>query len=149
MQNFTSWMKSDIEEGVLGLPTAEARTAFVDLRDLALAAERVILDSKHRGKHYEIVGPEALSHAEITAILSRELGRLIEYQALSQEAYIQQQIQAGWSPAAAQWTAYLYELVRTGKEAALSTDFEYITGHPGRSFATFVNDYKQTWGAPH
>jgi len=149
MQNFINWMKNDIEEGFLRLPTAQAKTTFLDLRDLALVAEQAILEPKHRGKHYEIVGPEALSHAEVASILSEELGWNIEYQALSDKAYIQQQIDRGWSPGAAEWTAYLYKLVRTGKEAELSSDFTTIRGYSGRSLTTFVRDHKTLWGHAH
>ena len=148
MQNFTSWMKIDIEAGFLGLPTADAQTAFVDLRDLALAAEQTILDRKHRGKHYEIVGPEALNHAEVASILSEELGWKVEYGAISEESYLQQQEKAGWSPASAKWTAYLYELVRTGKEAKLSSDFSNMMEQSARTFRTFVRDHKKSWGQP-
>lgn len=147
MQNFIHWMRDDIRKNrQLRLPAGQAKTAFLDLRDLGRAAHQVLLHApRHAGKTYEIVGPDIISHQEVCRILSELLKFPVSYEAISEASYMKQQVQAGWSEEAARWTAYLYQLVRTGKEAHPSGDLQRLTGNSGYTFTEFAEDHLTYW----
>jgi len=59
----------------------EAKVSTVDVRDnaAAAAAAAALTGEGHAGKTYTLTGPEALSHAELTAELSNALSRAITF----------------------------------------------------------------------
>lgn len=83
MQNVLAYWNPIMEQGVYPVPYAvEARLSVVDLEDVAEAAALVLTEPGHTGATYELAGPEALSQVEVAAILSRQLGRRVQAQAV-------------------------------------------------------------------
>jgi len=60
-------------------PLVDARVSLIDVRDVSSVAARVLIESGHQGKHYELTGGESLSNEEIAAFLSLALGRRINH----------------------------------------------------------------------
>jgi len=56
-----------------------ARTSFIDVRDIAVVATKALTAPGHTGKTYELNGPEALTYAEVAAKISRASGRKVQY----------------------------------------------------------------------
>jgi uncharacterized protein YbjT (DUF2867 family) len=80
MQNILGNWDLIVEKGIFQIPyPVGTRISMVDLQDVAEVAAKVILDRKHTGATYELVGPEALSQEEVAKAISTELG--IEVQA--------------------------------------------------------------------
>ena len=73
----------------------EGRVSQIDIRDVAAAAVRVLLEDGHAGKTYTLTGPEALSQTRIAEILSATLGRPIHYVNLPPEQMRQALLEAG------------------------------------------------------
>lgn len=53
--------------------------AFNDAEDVAAVAAVALTEEGHEGEIYEVGGPEALSFAEVTAILSEVAGREVRF----------------------------------------------------------------------
>lgn len=76
MQNLLAGWKNIMAEGVLRVPySVEAKFSFLDLEDLAEAAQMVLTESGHENAVYELAGTAPTSHTEAAEILSRVLGR--------------------------------------------------------------------------
>lgn len=59
MQNFTNWLGGTlISEGKLYLPTGNARTAFVDVRDIAAVVIQTLLQTGHENRLYNLTSDE-------------------------------------------------------------------------------------------
>ena len=56
-----------------------ARTSFIDVRDVAAVAARTLTSPGHAGKTYELNGPEALTYAEVAGKITRASGRTVQY----------------------------------------------------------------------
>src|SRR5260370_14256678 len=56
-----------------------ARTSFVDVRDIAVVAAKALAGGEHSGKTYELNGPEALTYAELAEKISKHAGRAVQY----------------------------------------------------------------------
>jgi uncharacterized protein YbjT (DUF2867 family) len=57
----------------------DSRNAFIDVRDIAAIAAKVLAGSGHAGKIYELNGPEALSYAELAQRIAKAAGREVQY----------------------------------------------------------------------
>jgi nucleoside-diphosphate-sugar epimerase len=61
--------------GSFYIPGGDAKVSFVDVRDIAAVASKVLMEHdegemRHFGKAYNITGPEALSYYQAAEILS-------------------------------------------------------------------------------
>jgi uncharacterized protein YbjT (DUF2867 family) len=61
--------------------------AHVDARDVAAVAVAALTGAGHVGQTYHITGPEALTYGQLTAVLSKAIGRPVFYDA-SPERYL-------------------------------------------------------------
>ncbi len=77
MLNQAEWIKS---RACLVGCAGEGRVGLVAADDVARAAAIVLTERDEHGANYELTGPEALSMAEMAAVLSEVLGRTITYQ---------------------------------------------------------------------
>jgi uncharacterized protein YbjT (DUF2867 family) len=88
LQNIAAHWDQILEQGRYLVPYAvETRLGMVDLEDVAAAAAVVLTQPGHTGATYELAGAEALSQTEVAAILSQQLGRLVQAETMSLEAW--------------------------------------------------------------
>ena len=86
MQHLELIWKKVLETGIHAMPfNIHAKFNVADLRDLAEATAIVATRPDHLYATYELAGPEALSQRDMTAVISRVLGRKIRAEALSLE----------------------------------------------------------------
>ena len=68
------------EDGVIRGPAGDGRAAVVSHADIARAAVAVLLDPHaHAGRTYDLTGPEALTFAEMAAVISEVSGRDVRF----------------------------------------------------------------------
>src|ERR1700757_3599539 len=80
MQNILTYYAPGIRtQGVFYAAMGNARTSFIDVRDVASVAANTLTSPKHTGKAYELNGPEALTYAEVAAKITRASGRKVQY----------------------------------------------------------------------
>jgi uncharacterized protein YbjT (DUF2867 family) len=150
MQNFTTgFAGSSIRaEGVIRLPAADARCAFVDVEDIAAVAAAALTGDEHAGQAYAVTGPEALTHAEVARRISEAAGRTVEYLDVPDAAFRSALATAGTPPAQVEYMATLFAGVRAGLAARVTGDVEAVLGRPATSFAAFARREAGSWGSP-
>ena len=79
MQGLLAFRQSILSEHRFFAPAGEARVSIIDVRDIAAVAAAALTENGHHGKTYDLTGPEALTHAEMAAQLSEELGIAIRF----------------------------------------------------------------------
>jgi NAD(P)H dehydrogenase (quinone) len=88
---FAEWLlyvAAMIREGKLHLPFGTGRHAPIAAEDQGRVIAGILEDPEpHRGKVYPLFGPVEYSYAEIAQVLSRVLGREIEYKQVSFEDF--------------------------------------------------------------
>ena len=85
----------DPQRDVLVLPIQAARLVPVSIEDVAKVITKLLVETGHDGKIYEMTGPDALTMPEACAIVSEVVGRQISYVNVSMEAYQQGLVGAG------------------------------------------------------
>ncbi|MEM6789188.1 MAG: NmrA family NAD(P)-binding protein [Myxococcota bacterium] len=124
------------------LPTGERGVAFVDCRDIALCAARILLEQTlretWRGRSFELTGPTAVTASQIAQILEDTSGREIawvdgaeDFSAHAKSIGVPDGIQAVYREAAEGWFADVRD-----------SEFVEITGRYPTSFAKFAFDHR-------
>ena len=132
------------DDGVLPLPTSDARIAFVDARDIAAVAVAALLDpDASTGAAYEITGPEALTLKEVADLVAAASGRPVE----AADPPIEDAV-AGLEPWFAGLLTDVFVRVREGVFGEISGDVERIAGRSPISVATFVQEHADMWRQP-
>jgi uncharacterized protein YbjT (DUF2867 family) len=126
-------------DGVIRGPAGDGRVAAVAQRDIADAATAVLLDpAAHQGATYDLTGPEALSLAEVAALLTEAEGRAISYHDETiNEAYASR---ASYGAPDWQLDAWVstYTAIASGELAGVTDDVERLSGHPPTGFAELL-----------
>jgi len=147
-QNFSDAYRRDIvEDDRVYVPAGDGVVAFVDTRDLGLAAARVFENSAaHRGQAYRLTGPRTFSFEQAAALLSAATGRPIRYVPAVIAGYLWHLL-ARRKAAALQaiiWTV-LHVGLRHGDAAIVDPTLGQLIGQPARDLETFITDSRGVW----
>jgi NAD(P)H dehydrogenase (quinone) len=127
------------EDGVIRGPAGEGTFSGVAREDIARCALAVLRDPAiHKGKTYNLTGPEELSLSRAAEVLTAGTGRTVGYHPETvEEAYSSRA-----SYGAPQWQldawVSTYTAIAAGELAGLSSDVHGLTGQDPLSLAEFL-----------
>jgi Predicted nucleoside-diphosphate-sugar epimerases len=119
----------------------EARLSFVDVRDLAEAAVRVLTEPNHQQRIYTLTGPEALRYRDLARDLSGALARPVIYHPVAPEEFETELLAAGVPPWQASAVTELQAAFATGAFARPTDDLGELLARQPRRFSDFLRDY--------
>jgi nucleoside-diphosphate-sugar epimerase len=131
--------------------TGDGRVAFVDPDDIAAVAVSCLLADQAPGTDLVLTGPEALSYAEVCAMVSALLHHPIVHRSVDVDTYSRILVEHGMPALYAPLLAGLDEAISRGSEDRVTDTVQRITGRPPRSFRAFLRDHAAelaTAGAP-
>ncbi len=142
MQNVMS-AKETIAQGQLYWDLGEGRVPAIDIRDIAECAVSVLTTDGHEGKTYDLTGPAAISFYDMAASFSEVLGHEVTYVPVPTEAAKESPMGMGYP----EWIADGFGELMAGFADNWAADkttvnVETLSGHPARSFAQFVSDFR-------
>lgn len=138
MQSFVNWYREDLEAGALYVPEGEGRVSYIDARDVAELAAKILLNPMifHR-QVLEVTGSRAFSNAETMSFLSFHASRRLNYVPVTEDVLAR-------SPRVLKISRWEQELimsrhhaVKTGQLSWVSAHFEKIMGREPRRFEDF------------
>lgn len=144
MQNFANFYGNSIKiQGAFYAPAGDARISLVDVRDIAAVAVNALTSTngKHEGKAHNITGGEALSHGQAAEILSKQLGKKVNYVNVSDEDARKGMKDMGMDEWTINSVIALFEFAKAGHWSAISPVTEQITGNKPISFSQYAGDY--------
>ena len=146
MQNFLA-MTGAISKGVLPHIAREGRVGYVDTRDVAAVADRVLAEPEgHEGATYLLTGPEALTMREVAARLSGAMGRRVRYVNVPTPVFRLALKLAGVDDWLARGLVPQFRGVVAGGHAVdVTGEVARISGRPPRAFADFARDHKEAF----
>lgn len=143
MQNFARQMATPIRETrSFAQPAADAPISFVDTRDIARVAARVLTTSGHDGRIYDITGPEALTYDQAAGILTAVLGEKVRFRGLTDDEARTDMLARGLPPGYADALIEVSRAYRNGGVERVTSAVSDLTGRPPVSFETFVRDHQ-------
>lgn len=140
--NFIGMWSAQIQAGdVVSGPYATASTAPIVETDIAAVAAHALLTDDLVGQKIPLTGPQALTNAEMVAVIGEVLGRPLRYQEVPAELVRQRLIGLGFPTAFAD--AYIaFQSATVDKPALVTHEVDKILGHPAESFAQWVSDHR-------
>ncbi len=144
-QNFSEHFLLDpVLGGIIAFPAGDVGEPFVDAEDLAEVAVAALTDPTHGRKVYQLTGPRLLTFADIAADLSHATGRLITYQPVSPEEYVELAVAHGVPAEEARPLAQLFSEVLDGRNAHTTDDITRVLGRPARDFRCCAAETAET-----
>lgn len=146
MQNLSTTHRKEIKErSEIFVPVGNAKTSFVDARDIGAVAAVALTQDSHANKNYDLTGSEALDYWQAAKILSEVLGREIQYKNPNAVYFLFETMRRGTPFMFALVMTGLYTSTRFGMAEPITNEVERLTGLKPISFKEFANDYKENW----
>ena len=144
MQNFVETSAPQADGG-LYLPAGSAKATFIDTRDIAAIAVKALIEPGHQGKEYALSGPEALSYAEVAAVMSEVSGRQIRYVDVPEAAAHQAMLDAHLPEWLVDVILELNAWSKAGGAVEITSTVQDLLGRPATTFHEFARDYADRW----
>jgi len=146
MQNFnTFWLHGIQTAGQIFLPVGKAKGSFIDARDIAAVASRLLTRDDLTNRDFDLTGPRALDHDEVAAILSQATGKAIGFTDITPDAMLLGLLGAGLP---ADYAGFLVQLLghfKAGHAERTTDAVQQITGHAPRTIEQYAKDYRASW----
>lgn len=144
-QNFSEHFLLDaVRGGEIALPAGAVTEPFIDVRDIADVAVKVLTEPGHTGKLYELTGPRLLSFADVAAEIAAESGRDVRYVLVSAEEYAAAALEYGVPADEIGALTELFARVLDGRNESVTADVERVLGRPATDFTDFARDAAAT-----
>lgn len=146
MQNFSTVNAASIrEQGAIFEAAEEARTSFVDTRDIAAIAVKALTEDGHAGQAYPITGAKAYNRAEVAAAIGQAIGKPVRYVPITDEQLRAAMAQMGAPSAYVELLSGLYQIVRAGWTEAVTDTVAQLTGRQPTTLEQFAQDHREAW----
>jgi uncharacterized protein YbjT (DUF2867 family) len=142
------YMRKGISKGRYAVPFGTTgKFASVSASDLGRVIAAILTNPEgYAGQTLELFGPEELTTLQIAEIVSRTLGRPVEYARVSGEQWIKDIRDADVEiPYLAQHINGIAEQQQDGEMAGINDTIERVTGRQPESLAEFVERNRAIW----
>lgn len=134
MQILNTTHREDIRRrGRLFMPAGNGRTSFIDVRDIAAVAVKILTEEQDRAKGellsnraYDLTGAVALTYSEVAAIFITVLSRPIHYTNPSIPTFIWQMLQQGFPLPFVLVMVGIYTTARFGLANLVTSDVQQL-----------------------
>jgi uncharacterized protein YbjT (DUF2867 family) len=145
--NLLAFAQPVAEQGVLPAPTAGARVAFVDPRDVGAVGAAVLTHSSFPDRRtLRVTGPAALSYEAVATAWSSVLGREVSFVPVTEEDARAAMAGAGLPEEMIEAYLVVYRMQRAGGLAEVSQTVPAWLGRPARSVGEFLADHQLRTG---
>ncbi|HRD95790.1 MAG TPA: SDR family oxidoreductase [Rubrivivax sp.] len=146
MQNFnTFWLQGIRSAGQILLPVGAAKGSFIDARDIAAVAARLLSSDEFVNRDFDLTGARALDHAEVAAILTQATGKSIGFTDITPEAMLHGLLGAGLPRDYSEFLVLILGYFKAGYAERTTDAVQRITGQAPRCIEQYAKDYRTSW----
>lgn len=146
MQNFhTFWLHGIQSQGQIFLPVGDAKGSFIDTRDVAAVAAKLLSSDSFVNAAHDLTGSEAFDHHQVAAILSQAAGRPIGYTDIPEDAMRQGLLGAGLPADYAEFLLVILGAFKAGFAERTTDTVRRITGQAPIRLERYAQDFKAHW----
>lgn len=146
MQYFSSYFRDSINKNhELHIPAGNARTSFIDMRDVAEIAANLLTVEKIPNRIFTLTGEQAFSIKEIADVFTKELNTEVIYSEVDDDEFKNQLKTEGWLEPSINASMAICQYVRQGWNEVITDDAVKLLGHPTTPFKQFVDDNIELW----
>ncbi len=142
MQNTTTYYAPSIRaQGAFYGAMGNARTSFVDVRDVAAVAAAALQDAAHDGRVYDLNGPEALTNTEVADMISRHAGIPVHYVDIPEAAQRQAMLDQGMPEWQVTALLELQQYYTGGQGGEVDGVLAQVLGRAPRTMDQFLQEF--------
>lgn len=146
MQNFnTFWLHGILAAKTVFLPVGEAKTSFIDARDIAAVAATLLDTDRFDNREFDLTGDESLTHAEAAALIGEAIGQTVRFQDITPEEMRKNLLGAGLPADYTEFLLMILGYLKLGAAERRTDAVATITGRAPIRFAQYARDYRQAW----
>ena len=146
MQNFNSyWLQGIRSANKISLPVGQAKTSFIDARDIAATASALLQTDEFSNRDFDLTGPESLTHGQVAGLISEATGKAITFEDSTPEALLSQLDKAGLPRDYAEFLVMILGALKQGHAERRTDAVQAITGRAPIAFAQYARDYRAAW----
>lgn len=146
MQNLSTTHCQDIRDNNdIFVPAGKGKTSFIDVRDIASVAVKVMTEPGHENKAYQLTGSKALDYYEVAQIFTKILGRQIVYTNPSIFKFAWRMYKRGLKKELIAVMLGIYTTARWGLAAKVTQDVRHLLQRSPISMEEFVRSYRASW----
>jgi uncharacterized protein YbjT (DUF2867 family) len=146
MQNFnTFWLQGIREQGVIALPVGAAKTSFIDTRDIAAVAARLLTSDDVNNRAFNLTGPEALDHAQVAAAIGEEIGKKAVFKEIEPQQLKQGLLAGGVPEDYVDFLLLIMGYLKAGYNAPVTQEVQTLLGRPPIGFRQYAHDFKASF----
>ncbi|GAA0435744.1 SDR family oxidoreductase [Lentibacillus halophilus] len=144
MQNLNTTHRKDLlYRGELFIPAGNAKTNFIDTRDIAACAAVCLTDHGYINKAYTLTGNEAITYYQAASIMSDVLHRDIIYTNPGLLEFRKAFIKRGTPKTFANVMMMLYLMTKLGTAEKVTDEAEKLLGRKPITFRQYVEDHAE------
>jgi uncharacterized protein YbjT (DUF2867 family) len=118
----------------------EAKTSYVDVRDVAAVAAKTLTSEGHAGKTYELNGPEAITQDDLAKRIAAKSGRGVQHVNIPREAHEKAMLDFGMPAWQVKALIELQDYYVSGRAATVDGTAERVLGRPARTMDAFLTE---------
>ncbi len=146
LQNFsTFWVQGIREQGKILLPAGQAKTSFIDAKDVSAVIAKLLLTNQFDNKAFDITGPQAVDHDEVAQEISSVTGKKVIYQEIPATELKKGLLSAGLPEDYSDFLLMIMGFLKEGYNAAVTTAVKDILGRGPRTLHQYAQDTKGAW----
>lgn len=146
MQNFhTFWIAGIKQDQKIYFPGGNAKTSFIDARDIASVAAVLLTTTKYDNQAFTLTGPESIDHNEVAKHLTNVSGKNIEYVDVDPKVFESSLVSAGLSKDYAAFLVMIAGALKEGFSAPILDTVKILTGKNPIYFAEYAKDFASSW----
>lgn len=146
MQNLNTTHREEIkEQGEICVPVGNAKTSFIDVRDIGAVAAQVLTEAGHTNCAYALTGGKALDYHEVAETFTDVLDKRIVYTRPSLLKFIRRSLNRGTPFTFALVMAGLYTSTRLGMADKVTSTVHDLLDRPPISLRQYIQDYAEAW----
>ncbi|MGX5826069.1 NAD(P)H-binding protein [Mesorhizobium sp. 43Arga] len=144
-QNFSEgFLIEPLLAGEVALPVGPVGEPFVDVDDIADAAEAVLTGPGHVGQLYELTGPRLLSFADAVAEIAKAVGRDIRFVRISHDEFTAAVASHELPPEIVWLLDELFTKVLDGRNESLTDGVQRVLGRAPKDFSAYATETAAT-----
>lgn len=148
MQNMVTYYSQSIRtQGAFYSSMGDAEISFIDVRDIGTAAANILVaPAAHNSQIYELNGPEAFSFADVAAMISKLVGKPVQFVNIPEEAEGKAMLDLGmpqWQVNALLDLHRYYTVEKKG--AHITPVLEKVLGRPAIRMEQYLTDNKEAF----
>lgn len=146
MQNFVNFWGYGIKnDNTIALPVANSKTSFIDARDIAAVAAKLLLSDKEERRAYDLTGSESLDHDQVAKIISEATGKKIVFKDIEPQELKKGLVAFGLREDYSDFLLAILGAVKAGMNEATTPNVQEILGRKPITFREYALSAKQAW----